>query len=72
MFNSKYEKEVINGLKTTSTKQEIIEKLGTPQIEQNEIIGYKTPQCYIFFSNNEISIYRKEENMYKGRNRYTY
>ena len=62
VFNSKYEKEVINGLKTTSTKQEIIEKLGTPQIEQNEIIGYKTPQCYIFFSNNEISIYRKEEN----------
>lgn len=62
VFTSKYENEVINNLKTNATKQEIIEKLGTPPIEKNDIIGYKTQQCYIFFANNEISIYRNELN----------
>ncbi|HOZ55141.1 MAG TPA: hypothetical protein PK993_03790 [Clostridia bacterium] len=60
VFNSNYKNEVVNGLKTTSSKKEIIDKLGNPQFEQNEIIGYKTENTYIFFNNNEISVYKSD------------
>jgi len=62
VFNSNYKNEIVNGLKTTSSKKEIIEKLGNPQFEQNEINGYKTENTYIFFHNNEISVYKNDNN----------
>lgn len=62
VFDSKYKQEIINGITTSSTKQEIIEKLGAPQFEQNEIIGYKTENTYIFFYKNEVSVYKNEKN----------
>lgn len=61
IFNKKYTKSIINSLKTTSTKQEIIDKLGTPQYETGNLIGYKSSDMYVFFYNNQISIYRNEK-----------
>src|SRR5574344_384348 len=62
VFNKNYKNEIINGVTTLSDKNQIIEKLGTPQFEQNQIIGYKTKNAYIFFSNNEVSVYKNEKN----------
>lgn len=62
VFNQNYKQEIINGITTSSNKQEIIEKLGSPQFEQNEIIGYKTENAYIFFYKNEVSVYKNEKN----------
>ena len=71
VFTEKYEKEVINGIKVNTSFEEIKEKLGTPTFNhenyidstQKEIgyIGYKGKDIYVFFSENEISVYRVEE-----------
>ncbi len=71
IFTEKYEKEVINGIKVNTPFEEIKQKLGTPTfshenyIEQRQkdigYIGYKGKEIYVFFSENEISIYRVEE-----------
>lgn len=71
IFTEKYEKEVVNGIKVNTTFEEIEKTLGTPTfIHKNYVehkekdigyIGYKGKEFYIFFSENEISIYRIEE-----------
>ena len=63
VFTNKYEKSVVNGF-TVGEKSGIIKReLGTPTFESEEygIIGYKGNQIYVFFSNDEISIYRNTE-----------
>lgn len=60
VFNEKYSQEVLKGVTTQSTKEQVITTLGKPHFENNELIGYKTNDFYIFFYKNEISIYRKE------------
>lgn len=62
VFKQNYKQPIINEITTSSTKQEIIESLGTPQFEQNDLIGYKTEDTYIFFYKNEISVYKNEKN----------
>lgn len=62
VFTEKYEKEIINGLKVNDTKEQIQKKLGTPAFTENNLIGYKGKQCYVFFSENEVSVYRVENN----------
>lgn len=70
IFTEKYEKEVVNGIKVNTSFEEIKKILGTPTfnhsnyVENREkeigYIGYKGKDIYIFFSENEISIYRIE------------
>lgn len=70
IFTEKYEKEVVNGIKVNTSFEEIKKTLGTPTfnhsnyVENREkeigYIGYKGKDIYIFFSENEISIYRIE------------
>ena len=71
IFTEKYEKEVVNGIKVNTSFDEIKNILGTPSFShenyvedrQKDIgyIGYKGKNIYIFFSENEISIYRVAE-----------
>lgn len=71
VFTEKYEKEVVNGIKVNTSFEEIKKILGTPTFShenyvenrQKDIgyIGYKGKDIYIFFSENEISIYRVEK-----------
>lgn len=66
VFTDKYEQSVINGLTVKSSKDLIKEKLGEPAFENKNgtLIGYKCKDIYVFFSNNEISIYRNSEEDY--------
>ena len=71
IFTEKYQKEVVNGITVNTSFEEIEKTLGTPTfdhknyIEHKEkdigYIGYKGKNFYIFFSENEISIYRIEQ-----------
>lgn len=60
VFNMNYKDEVVEGIKVGTTVEEIKEKLGQPHfVSENEIIiGYKTKDIYIFFEEDEISVYR--------------
>ena len=61
VFTDKYQKSIINDLKVSSSTEEIKNKLGKPHFETNNIVGYKAKNLYIFFCNNQISVYRNEE-----------
>lgn len=64
IFTEKYVDEVFDGIKTGMENTKIKEILGNPQYENedaNFLIGYKTDNFYVFFSEGEISIYRIEE-----------
>lgn len=63
IFNTKYSKNVINNIVPGTSFEEIISKLGTPTYgtSESKIIGYKGNDFYVFFSEDEISIYRNEE-----------
>lgn len=62
IFTKKYENEVFYGIKTGMTNEEIRKILGEPTYygEDTSVIGYKSEQIYVFFSDGEISIYRNE------------
>ena len=62
IFTEKYDGEVAGGLKTTSTAEEIKNRLGTPTFSQSTLYGYVSEDCYLFFdsSKHEISIYPVE------------
>ena len=71
VFTKKYTKNIANGLNTSSTKNEVVRKLGNPEFELEKrdidideefdidpyLIGYKSEYFYIFFSNWDVSIY---------------
>lgn len=57
VFTEKYKENVVENLKVGATKEQIIEKLGEPTFETGICIGYETEKFYIFFSENQISIY---------------
>ncbi len=66
VFTSKYQGNVINGLFPGIEGNAVEAKLGEAPFkdEQLEIVGYKGKDIYVFFCQNEISIYRIEnENM---------
>ena len=66
IFSTKYEKNVINGLNSSSKRDIIIRELGEPAFKNSDksIIGYKNEDVYIFFGNDEISVYRNGEENY--------
>ena len=61
VFNVNYKDEVLEGVKTTTTKENIVNKYGTPTFEDEltGIIGYKGKDIYVFINvnNKEISVY---------------
>lgn len=61
IFTNKYKSQVINGITTSSTFEQIRQILGSETYkgegESVDIIGYKNSSFYVFFSNNQISIY---------------
>ena len=67
VFTSKYIENVVSNLKVSSTKDEIKKVLGEPQFENGDLIGYKGNNVYVFFSRTQISIYRKENCIIKGK-----
>lgn len=70
VFTEKYSNPVVNGIKVNTSFDEIKNILGEPifnhsnyiENKQKDIgyIGYKGKDIYVFFSENEISIYRVE------------
>lgn len=60
IFTDRYFEDVVEGVSTSTSKSEIIDRYGEPTFEdeENGIIGYKTEKFYIFFEQNEISVYR--------------
>ncbi len=60
IFTKNYVKPVVNGFTVGEKHDIIIRELGTPtfQNEDKTIIGYKSKDIYVFFGENEISIYR--------------
>ena len=62
VFTKNYKEYVIEGIKVGDSLDEIKRKLGQPLFSsENEIIiGYKTNDIYIFFEEDEISVYRIE------------
>ncbi len=61
VFNEKYQGSVINNLTTKSSLEEVTTALGKPSFESGNLIGYKGKNLYVFFYENQISIYRVEE-----------
>ena len=61
IFTEKYEKSIINGLKVNSDESKTKSILGNPQFEDYYVFGYKGDKIYIFFLENEVSIYRIED-----------
>ena len=63
VFTTKYKGNIINGIYPGMDLRIIKNKLGNPTFEYNngEMIGYKGEDIYVFFTENEISVYRVDE-----------
>ena len=61
VFTDKYQGTIVNNLNATSTIEEIKQSLGKPQFENGNLIGYKGDKIYIFFCDNQVSVYRVEQ-----------
>ncbi len=63
LFRSNYSSNVLNGIKSNTSLEDVVKILGKPtfgSIEEN-LIGYKGTDVYAFFTGREISIYRVED-----------
>ena len=61
VFTDKYQNTIVNNLNANSTIDEIKNNLGKPQFENGNLIGYKGDKLYVFFCDNQVSVYRIEE-----------
>ena len=61
VFTDKYKNNVIGNLNVNSSIDEIKQTLGKPQFESGSLIGYKSNEIYVFFYNNNISVYRVDK-----------
>ena len=61
IFTDKYQNTIVNNLNANSTIDEIKNSLGKPQFENGNLIGYKGDKLYVFFCDNQVSVYRIEE-----------
>lgn len=57
VFTEKYKDEVLDGITIETSKEQIQKTLGKPTFETNDVLGYKTEKFYIFFSDEQISVY---------------
>lgn len=60
VFNTNYKENIINGLFPGIDFKNVQSVLGTPTFisDKKDVIGYKGSRMYIFFTKDEISIYR--------------
>lgn len=65
IFDERYEGTVVNGIKVGDDFETIISKLGTPTFGSLDdfYIGYKEADLYVFFNENQVSIYPVEKEM---------
>lgn len=63
VFTTKYQGTVINNVHPGMSTSDVIEIMGKPTFSDEElnVIGYKGQKVYVFFSDNEISVYRIPE-----------
>ena len=61
VFTEKYKGSIINNFKVNTDFNEIASELGKPTFNINSVIGYKGEKIYVFFSKNEVSVYRIED-----------
>jgi len=63
VFNKNYNGNVINSLFPGIDLKNVKSILGKPSFEDEKInvIGYKSDKIYVFFTDNEISIYRRDQ-----------
>ena len=63
IFTKNYVKPVVNGFTVGEKRDIIIRELGTPTFENEDktIIGYKSKDMYVFFEEDQISIYRNSQ-----------
>lgn len=63
VFNSKYTDEIVNNIKVGTSIENIKNILGDPIYEDisANVIGYKNEELYIFFTENEVSVYRVDD-----------
>lgn len=63
VFTKNYVKSIINGFTVGENRDIIIRELGKPTFQNDEknIIGYKGKEIYVFFEEDQISIYRNTE-----------
>ena len=61
VFTNKYSTSVINNIHVGTSFEEIKKVLGNPNFEDTSVIGYKTGKFYIFFLEDQISVYRVEK-----------
>ena len=60
VFTNKYKDSVINNITVGKSFEDIEKILGQPTFTDDYFIGYKTDKFYIFFLENQISVYRNE------------
>ncbi len=60
-FTNRYQHNVINGIKVGTSISDVIETLGEPTYQSENVIGYKNNSFYVFFSEDEISIFRVQK-----------
>lgn len=58
VFDTNYKNNVVNGLFPGVDFENVKLNLGEPSFEADNVIGYKGDRLYVFFTENEISIYR--------------
>jgi len=63
VFNKEYDEEILDGITTGTSLEEVKQVLGTPHFydEYKNVIGYKLTNNYIFFSDANISVYGNYE-----------
>ena len=63
IFNKNYTQNIINGFYPGMDLDTVKNHLGKPAFQDSEknIIGYKGNELYVFFNENEISVYRNTE-----------
>lgn len=66
VFTKNYSQKVINNIKVGDNFETIEGKIGQPSFEDTNVIGYKSQKMYMFFTENEISIYGIEKCDYEG------
>lgn len=63
IFNKKYQNNVVSGIKVGTSLEDIQEILGDALWKENngKLIGYKAKEMYVFFTEDEISVYRTDK-----------
>lgn len=59
VFNKNYKEKIVGEIKIGTTQKDLKASLGMPSFQDKSIgmVGYKTKDLYVFFYDNEISVY---------------